>query len=229
LFLDTFLAITSLELAIGGMLPSTPILSTPMSWAAVLTFSAGAWSIITVVVVVTQPENRAWLFMESEWSRVTSTFSLLFQALVLAVFGISSLYSVSINLIDFSYIADYLPGIESWTTAHINGIDSSSYNDTRSAFYLVGEASLPANSVPQSYMVIFAHLLGMVSVQSGPEGCTYRGNLTIYVSTNFVFHHVLGLTLPWPHEVEHRTLPSDRSSHVRCTEQISQISELCCK
>jgi len=97
LLLDIFLAVASLELAIGGMLPSTPILSTPTSWATVMTFAAGVWTIIAAVVITTQPENHAWLFMEHEPSRLAAIFSLICQALFLATFCISTLYSVSRN------------------------------------------------------------------------------------------------------------------------------------
>lgn len=100
MLLDTFLAVAALELAIGGMLPSTPILSTPVSWAAVLAFSAGIWTILAAVVAAIQPENHAWLFMEDEPSPLKTIVSLICQALFLATTCISFLYSVS--------AADYL-------------------------------------------------------------------------------------------------------------------------
>ncbi|KAK5941501.1 hypothetical protein PMZ80_006780 [Knufia obscura] len=116
LLLDTSLAIASLELAIGGMLPSTPILSIPISWAAVLTLSAGVWSIIAAVVIATQPENHAWLFMEHEPSPVGSILSLVCQALLLATFCISTLYSVmNLGLLHISMallaLLTMIPGI----------------------------------------------------------------------------------------------------------------------
>ena len=95
LLLDSLLAIASLELVVGGPTTSMRVLSAPTSWAIVLTTAAGLWCVVAMVVHSTQPENHAWLLLEHEPSRVGALLSLICQALFLATFGISLLYTAS--------------------------------------------------------------------------------------------------------------------------------------
>lgn len=95
LVLDSFLAIFSMELATGDVDSVSPILSTPLSWATVLASSSFIWGIIGTVVLFTQPEHRDWILLRSTSSRTTTVLSLFGSALVLTVFLVSTLFSVS--------------------------------------------------------------------------------------------------------------------------------------
>lgn len=170
LLLDSFLTISTLELAVGGVLPSTSVLSVPMSWAAVLTLAAGAWGVIAAYVNTTQPENHAWLFIEHGTARIAAISSLVCQAVFLSVFCISSLYSVSHNSIKLPLPADALLDIRLRDVAHIHGVNGSSYNDTRSALHLVSTTPSSATIHCQSYMVFCTHVLRVVPLQPYPEG-----------------------------------------------------------
>ena len=95
LLLDAAVASAALELALGGMLPSSPLLSLPISWAVVTTLSAGTWTGISVLIYHLEPENRAWLLMQHDSPRSTALAYLLLQALLLSTLCVSILYSVS--------------------------------------------------------------------------------------------------------------------------------------
>lgn len=103
LFLDTALAIAVLELTLGGMLPSSPILETPTSWAVVLTLTSAIWSVVAIVCYSNQPENRGWLLLQHEHFPLRSLFLLLCQALFLTVLCMSTLYSVCFQFLQSVY------------------------------------------------------------------------------------------------------------------------------
>lgn len=93
--LDTFLAIVTFELALGGMSHYSSMLSAPMLFATVTGAAASCWLVVGLVVYKTQPENRAWLFMEVGPGRGSALGTLLSQSAFLSVLLTSTLYMVS--------------------------------------------------------------------------------------------------------------------------------------
>lgn len=94
LFLDSFLTIAAAELAMREA-PSKSLLTVPVSWSIVLSSTAMIWLAASMFIVSTQPEHKAWLFMQTESSQMGTSVSLLGKAVVLAIICVSVLYSVS--------------------------------------------------------------------------------------------------------------------------------------
>lgn len=94
LVLDTLLVVVAFELGLGGMLPSSPILAIPSAWATVTTLAASVWLGIAFFVYKTQPEHRAWLFMEPGPGRSTIFSTLLWQSAFLSILLTSPLNMV---------------------------------------------------------------------------------------------------------------------------------------
>lgn len=169
LCLDTFLAIAVLELALGGMLPSSPLLATPMSWAVVLTLASSVWAIIAMVCYV-RPESHAWLLLKEEQSPVKILFSMFCQALLLTVLCVSSLYSVSVRCLPLQQGADSETGHECRAFTYSQRADSSVNHDSRPPLHLVRKTSLSANIISFPHLVFRAHLLRVVDVQPNTKG-----------------------------------------------------------
>lgn len=164
LFLDLALAIAVLELTLGGMLPSSPLLATPTSWAVVLTLTSVVWAVVTIVVYIKQPENRPWLLMQDDSFSSRPLFSLICQALFLTALCISTLYSVRTNPSENLARADSSPDHERWTFTYVHCPDSFSHTHTRLPLHLVRQASLSTNIIPELDLVLRAYLLCMVNV-----------------------------------------------------------------
>lgn len=97
LLLDVALSIAVLELAIGANMSSTAFPSTPNAWSAVTIISLIIWTVVSMSVLSSQPENRDWIFLQPKSTRTATVFVMLYQAVYLTAITLSSLYSVRLN------------------------------------------------------------------------------------------------------------------------------------
>lgn len=95
--LDTFLVIAALELAIGNTQPTSYTLSTPRSWTIVMLLSSAIWIVIAIVVYHTEPEHINWLLLRHDVFQSASLLTLLYRAVFLSIFCLSTLCSVSLK------------------------------------------------------------------------------------------------------------------------------------
>lgn len=97
LLLDTSLAISAAELALPSATASSR-LSKSLTWIFMTILSAATWSVVSIILAFTQPENRDWFFLRTERAPAITFLTIFGQAVYLTLLSLATLYSVSCSI-----------------------------------------------------------------------------------------------------------------------------------
>lgn len=198
LFLDTALAIAALELALGAKTASKGLLSLPNVWSTAAIACVTIWSAVCIVLVQTQPEHRAWMFLRNELAPSTTLFVLLYQAVFLTVLVVSSLYSVSISAsasasAPLTRMSDHC----SRSFAYYHCSYNSFCANTRGSLHMGCPPTISPSLFPKSHMVICVDILRMVHASETATESTSVKEYSIVWPSCSSLHSICHFDLSW--------------------------------